>query len=152
MNTRAPNISALASSRGDDAVEEKYITIAEAAELLGVSRSTLWRWIDQGMLSAYRFGQRRVLIRQADLKELISPVREASPARGAEGAGMTELERQRERLGRPLSTQEQKKALAVLEAAERFSTRLRERRGGELFSDSAEILRGMRDERSQELS
>jgi len=127
-------------------VDERYITVAQAAELLEVSRSTLWRWIDQGRLPAYRFGQRRVLIRQEDLKTLITP------ARGEKGGGMSEIEQERGRLSRPLTKQEQKKALAALEAAEQFSAELRQRRGGQLFSDSAEIVREMREERTRELS
>ena len=127
-------------------VDEKYITVAEAAQLLKVSRSTLWRWIDQRKLPAYRFGQRRVLIRQDDLRRLITP------ARGEKGGGMTEIEKERERLSRPLSTEEQRKALAALEAAEQFSAELRKRQGGQLFSDSAEIVREMRKERTRELS
>lgn len=125
-------------------VDEGYVVVAKAAELLRVSRSTLWRWIDQGELPAYRFGQRRVLIKQADLEKLITP------ARGEKGAGMSKQEL--ERLSRPLTKQEQKKALGALEAAERFSATLRTRQGGQLFSDSAEIIREMREERTRELS
>ncbi|MBI4317288.1 MAG: helix-turn-helix domain-containing protein [Chloroflexi bacterium] len=127
-------------------VGEEYVTVAQAAQLFSISRSTLWRWIDQGRLPAYRLGQRRVLIRQDDLKTLITPAR-------AEGRrGMTEIEKERERLSRPLTVEERRKALVALEAAERFSAELRRRRGGELFSDSAEIVREMREERARELS
>ena len=124
-------------------VKEEYVTVAKAAELLKVSRSTLWRWIDQGDLPAYRFGRRRVLIRQDDLKTLITP------ARGEKGGGM--LDKEREWLSRPLTKEEQRKALAALEAAEQFSAELRKRQGGQLFSDSAEIVREMREERTREL-
>lgn len=127
-------------------VDEGYITVAEAAQLLKVSRSTLWRWIDQGKLPAYRFGERRVLIRQEDLKTLITPAREQK------GGGMTEIEKDRERLSRPLTKEEQKKALAALEAARQFSAELRRRQGGQRFSDSAEIVREMREERTRELA
>ncbi len=126
--------------------DEGYVTVAEAAQLLKVSRSTLWRWINQGRLPAYRFGERRVLIRQDDLRSLITP------ARGEKGGGMTEIEKERQRLSRPLTKEEQKKALAALEAAEQFSAELRKRQGGQLFSDSAEIVREMREERTRELS
>ena len=61
------------------------------------------------------------------------------------------ISKERERLGRPVSKEEQKKALAALEAAERFSAQLRERRGGGLYSDSAEIVRRMRQERTLRL-
>jgi excisionase family DNA binding protein len=128
------------------AVDEGYVSVAKAAELLRVSRSTLWRWIDQGELPAYRFGQRRVLIKQDDLGKLITP------ARRGKGGDMTELEKERERLSRPLTEEERRKGLAALEAAQQFSAEMRRRRGGQLFSDSAEIVREMREERTRQLS
>ena len=127
-------------------VDETYVTVAQAAEILKVSRSTLWRWIDQRDLPAYRFGQRRVLIREDDLKRLITP------ARGEKGEGMMEIEKERERLSRPLTKQEQKQALAALEAARQLRAQMLERRGGKPFSDSTEIVREMREERTRELS
>ena len=126
--------------------DERYITVAQAAQLLKVSQSTLWRWIDQGRLPAYRFGQRRVLIRQDDLRRLITP------ARGEKGGGMSEIEKERERLSRPLSKEEQRKALAALAAARQLKAQMLERHGGKLFSDSAEIVREMREERTRELA
>ena len=126
--------------------DETYVTIARAAELLQVSRSTLWRWIDRGELPAYRLGHRRVLIRQDDLGRLIRP------ARGEQGAGMSELDKERERLSRPLTKEEQAKGLAALDAARQLKTQMLERRGGKLFSDSTEIIREMREERTRELS
>jgi excisionase family DNA binding protein len=137
-------------------IDERYVTVAEAAALLKVSRSTLWRWIDQGELPAYRLGQRRVLIKREDLGRLLTPARGTDPSgekphRGG-GGNMTEIEREREWLSRPLTKQEQEKALAALEAAREFSAEMLRRRGGEPFSDSAEIVREMREERTRELS
>ncbi|MBI2942335.1 MAG: hypothetical protein HYY04_18045 [Chloroflexi bacterium] len=60
-------------------------------------------------------------------------------------------EAERKRLSRPLSDQEKKRALAALDAAEQFAATMRQRRGGQLFSDSTEIIREMRQERSDEL-
>ena len=65
---------------------------------------------------------------------------------------MTGMEKERERLSRPLTKEEQRKALAALEAAEQCSADLRKRQGGQLFSNSAEIVREMRKERTRELS
>ncbi len=127
-------------------VGEQCVTVAQAAELFGISRSTLWRWIDQGRLPAYRFGQRRGLIRRDDLKKLITP------ARGEERRSMTEIEKERQRLSRPLTAEERRKGLAALEAAERFAAVLRKRRGGQLFPDSEEVVREMREERARKLS
>ena len=105
-----------------------------------VSRSPLWRWIDQGRLPAYRFGERRVLIRQVDLRTLITP------ARGEKGGAMTEIEKERDRLRRPLTKEEQKQALAAIESARQLKAQMLERHGGKLFSDSAEIVREMREQ------
>ena len=47
------------------ALDEDYITVAEAATLLRVAPSTVRRWIRQGDVPAYRIGQRRVALRHA---------------------------------------------------------------------------------------
>ena len=122
-----------------DVINEQFVTVAKAAELLKVSTSTLWRWIRDGDISAYRFGHRRVLIKQMDLDRLITP------ARGKKGGAMRELEKERERLSRPLTEAEKQQALAALESARRFKAELLASRGGEPFSDSVEIMRQMRD-------
>ena len=64
---------------------------------------------------------------------------------------MRELEKERERLSRPLTEAEKERALAALEAARRFKAELRASRGGEPFSDSVEIIQQMREERTREL-
>lgn len=117
-------------------VQEHYYTVAEAAELVRVSRSTLWRWISQGDLPAYRFGQRRVLIKRDDLDRLLTPAREET--KGAD------LERERARLSRPLAAAERKQALGALEAAKRWSDQLLKAGDGASFPDSSEIVRQMR--------
>jgi excisionase family DNA binding protein len=35
---------------------DEYLTVAEAASLLRVHKSTIWRWIENGSLPAYRVG------------------------------------------------------------------------------------------------
>jgi excisionase family DNA binding protein len=145
MNTSAP-ITPITVRRGRKMplMDEEYVTVAQAAELLKVSRSTLWRWIDQGHLPAYRFGLRRVLIRRTDLERLISP------ARGEKGGSTWQQER--ERLSRPLTQQERQAALAALDEAKRLKAKLLERRGGQPFADSVALIRTMRDERTRERS
>lgn len=54
-----------------------YYTVADAARLLDVSPSTIWRWIKAGRLPAARVGPRTIRIRQEDLDALIRPA--ASP-------------------------------------------------------------------------
>ncbi|HUX86844.1 MAG TPA: helix-turn-helix domain-containing protein, partial [Chloroflexota bacterium] len=98
-------------------INEDYLSVAEAAELLKVAKSTIWRWINQGDLPAYRFGHRHVLINQKDLSRLIAPARAEK--------GKEILEHERQRLSSPMTGDEQEKALAAIDAAERFSRRLR---------------------------
>jgi diguanylate cyclase (GGDEF)-like protein/excisionase family DNA binding protein len=47
-----------------------WLTIAEAALVLGVSKSTLYRWHNEGRLAFYRFGPRTVRVRRVDLLAL----------------------------------------------------------------------------------
>lgn len=55
--------------------DRQFYTVPEAARLLQVSQSTLWRWIDAGKLSAYRVGPRRIIIRKQDLEAVVQPVK-----------------------------------------------------------------------------
>ena len=50
------------------------LTIAEAAELVGVSRDTIRRMIGRGQLKAYRYGVRVIRIDEADLLRARRPV------------------------------------------------------------------------------
>src|SRR5262245_26712245 len=61
--------------------DEPFYSIAEAAIVLGVSPSTVWRWIDAGRLPAYRVGPRSIRIRRGDLHATIQPAREAQEVR-----------------------------------------------------------------------
>ena len=61
------------------------------------------------------------------------------------------LEQDRQRLPRPLSDEERNKALDAFETAQRFAEELSRRSGGQLFPDSVEIIRDMREERTKQL-
>lgn len=58
-----------------------YCTISQATEILGVSPSTVWRWIEAGLLPAYRFGRRQILIDQKDLDTVLQPARPIAQVR-----------------------------------------------------------------------
>jgi excisionase family DNA binding protein len=62
-------------SIADGRPDNDYVTVPEAATLLMVSPSTIWRWIGQGELPAYRFGRRRVRVKRIDLNRMIAPAR-----------------------------------------------------------------------------
>lgn len=123
---------------------DEYISVAEAATQLKISQSTLWRWIDQGMLPAYRVGQRRVRLKKIDLTTLITPARQQEK-------GDRMAEKERERLQRPLTKEEQQHALATLACAEELQQRLLERRGGHPFPSSWKDLDKARAERNRQL-
>ena len=53
------------------AQDSEYYTIAEAAKLLGISPSTIWRWIDAQKLPAYQVGPRKSRIKKEDLEAVI---------------------------------------------------------------------------------
>jgi excisionase family DNA binding protein len=44
------------------------LTVDEVAERLGVASRTVWRWIDDGTLPAYRLGARLVRVREEDVE------------------------------------------------------------------------------------
>jgi excisionase family DNA binding protein len=55
--------------------DSSYFTVGQAARMLAVSPSTVWRWIDSGKLSAYRVGGRAIRIKKEDLAAVMNPVK-----------------------------------------------------------------------------
>ncbi len=53
---------------------EDYYTVSEAARILDVSPSTVWRWIKAEKLPAYRVGPRTIRIKKKDLDDIVRPV------------------------------------------------------------------------------
>jgi excisionase family DNA binding protein len=51
-----------------------FLSVSEAATLLGVSRVTVWRWIKSGRLSPSRLGHRTVRIQRDDILRLLRPL------------------------------------------------------------------------------
>lgn len=57
-------------------MDERYITVNEAAESIGVSRATMWKWIKRHDIPTFRFmGDRKTYVQQDDLGKLREPVR-----------------------------------------------------------------------------
>jgi excisionase family DNA binding protein len=56
-------------------VEDEFLTITQAAELLGVARMTFWRRLKEGVMPVYRSGRdhRVRLVRRADVEALVRP-------------------------------------------------------------------------------
>lgn len=74
MNTRSP--------RQSKSSEPEYYTVQEAAKLLKVSPSTVWRWIDAGRLRAHRVGARGIRIDRRVLETAIVPLGCGEPRLG----------------------------------------------------------------------
>lgn len=105
---------------------EELLSVADAAALLRVNRSTILRWIAEGKLPAARIGARRLALRRADLATLVTPVglRQDLP-------GMViheSLDRS------PLTLEERRWALAAMDAAERLAKQILAGRGGQPFT------------------
>ena len=52
----------------------EWVSLQQAAQLVGVSVDTLRRRIRSGELPAYRFGERLIKIRVEDLDNLVRPI------------------------------------------------------------------------------
>ncbi len=126
-------------------LDEELVTIAEAARVLRVSPSTIRRWIGEGDLPAYRVGHRRVRVRKPDLARLIT-----QPAR--QGSERAPLPGGEPFLVRPLTADEQRRALAAIEESKRLHAEQLAQRGGKRFSPSWILINEARDERSRDLS
>jgi len=122
-------------------IHRQYVTVARAAGLLEVSKSTLWRWIRQGDLPAYRFGHRRVLIKQRDLDKLITP------ARGE----VTTLKDTAPITIKPLTDAEVQQGLQAMKQADALLDAIRSRTKGKPLADSAPLIRKAREERAKQL-
>ena len=126
-------------------LDEEYVTVAEAAKLLEVHPSSIRRWIDSGDLPAHRVGQRRILVKRAELTKMITPARAEQQAGGR-------LSRT-ERLVIPkLTAEQQRQGLEAIEQARKLQAEMLAKRGGTPFSQSWELLDEARDERTRQLS
>jgi excisionase family DNA binding protein len=67
-----PNFKVITMTRSQ---KSDYYTVAQAAKVLDVSPSTIWRWIKAAKLPAYRVGPRKIRIKKEDLPIIITPAR-----------------------------------------------------------------------------
>jgi excisionase family DNA binding protein len=116
---------------------DDLVSVREAAELLRVSESTVWRWIHDGDVPSYRVGRKRVYVKRADL----------APRRQSRGHGHVRQE-----------TSNATEASATLARAAELLQRVRamheqylEEHGGQFMPDSSEEINAAREERSREL-
>lgn len=124
-------------------LDGEYLSVAQAAAALRVNTSTIRRWIAQGELPAYRVGQRRVVLKRADVAGQVIAIARAGKRKGRQ--------RTAERPSAPsLTPEQQRQAFAAVEAARRLQAELLAARDGRPFPPSWETLNDLRDERSGE--
>jgi excisionase family DNA binding protein len=144
---------------------DQYVTIAEAAALLKVHRSTIRRWIAQGELPAYRVGQRRLALKRADLDRLVRPAARAAAAREGIAFPITDprlaalapqeqaaIVAARRAEIPPLTPEQRERGLRAMAEARALREEMLRKRGGVPFPESWELLNELRDERSEQLS
>ena len=122
--------------------EHEYLTIAEAAALLRVSKATIRRSIDAGRIPVVRIGPRNIRIRR-DALVPAAPARMTATGRSDSGwARETEA-----RLLRGDLTEDE--LMAVLE---QLHAKQVEENEGVPFRDSLELIHEARDERDEHLA
>jgi excisionase family DNA binding protein len=126
-------------------LDHEYLTVAEAAALLKVDRSTIRRWIDHGDLPAYRVGPRAVRVRREDLDQRIAPARPHPPASGSLNTADESAIPER------MTAEEQRRGFAALAAIERLQADLWPRLRASPVAPAWELLNEARDERDRQL-
>ena len=142
MNDKVSQTSAAPDEQGAAAqTPGDLLSVKEAAMQLRVSEPTIWRWINQLLLPAFRVGRKRVYVKRSDLEPLITPARE-------KGGSMAGLERGGVR---PLTKRERELVLDAVQASRVHLSQVLEARGGRLYARSGELLAAVREERSEQL-
>ena len=59
-------------NQSDEPSHEQFLTRKEAANLLKVDFSTLWRWNHSGLLSSIKVGPRKVMYRYSDVLSVLN--------------------------------------------------------------------------------
>jgi excisionase family DNA binding protein len=124
-------------------IDDQFLTIAEAADLVRVHRSTIQRMIARGALPSYRIGERGVRIKRSDL--------ESAMLSGARSAGQAEPVDARS-LVRPLTEEERRRMKDTIAVLRKLQEEQKQRYGGVYPVDSSILLNEARDERTAQLT
>lgn len=129
--------------------ETDYLTVAEAASMLGVGESAILRWIEIGMLPSHCVADRPVAVARDDLRKFLGPVRSTSTSMSGEVMTADHP------VFRPLTPEEREHGLAWIEETERRGKELMKRLGIERFEPESWVLldeaRAERDKRLNDL-
>jgi excisionase family DNA binding protein len=97
------------------------LSVSEAARTLGVSPSTIWRWIEAGKLPAYRIGPKKIRVRKEDLEQMVQPAGDRKGRRavmeGIKPVSQQEIERRKALVEWILENRE-RRAIAPLTASD----------------------------------
>ena len=128
--------------------ELEFYSVAQAAAILGVGHSTVWRWIASGKLPAYRVGPKNIRIKKQDLDTVIKPAR---PNRKEVSRVIDTMPISTTLEVPPLTQAERQRGLEALRRIDELQEKMLADRGGEAFPSSVELIREMREERSRQL-
>lgn len=101
---------------------EEWLTPKEAASLLKVHRSTIYRWADEGLLTLYNLGNRLTRLKKEEVENLIKPKKQKKKGQTLTSPGAaaaSDLEEVFMSLARKYNVEEQKaqKLMQELEIA-----------------------------------
>jgi excisionase family DNA binding protein len=123
-----------------DDVRYDLKSVREAADYLRISESTVWRYVDQNIVPAYRVGKKRVWFKRSDLDALLKPLR------GREG----KVTKESKSLNLGSIEMSARGAWTAMDRVAALREGIMARRGGAAFSDSAEEINDARESRSEE--
>jgi excisionase family DNA binding protein len=124
-----------------DLQDNDLTSVREAARLLRVSESTIWRWIKEGSVPSYRVGRKRVYLKAAELARMVKPKQDRQKS---------DLERLSEMVHLvPMAPGRARKD--AVERAAAFRAEMLAKRGGVPFPPAWIDINEMRDERSRDL-
>jgi excisionase family DNA binding protein len=118
---------------------QSYLTVAQAAEQLGVHPSTIRRWIDAGLLRAYRVGPKRIALKETDLRRAVAP---RTSGTGVDGS--------KPKIRDHMTKEEQRRGLKALAELERLSAQLAAKYG-KPDVEGWVLINEARDERTRHL-
>jgi len=129
-------------SAGEGGEEVRYDlkSAKEAADYLRISESTVWRYVEQDIVPAYRVGQKRVWFKRSDLDNLVKPLRRKAGKVNKETKDLNLISMETGSRG----------SWATLDRVKALRESIMARRGGVAFSDAAEDIDAARELRSQE--